>query len=340
MSKKTILTKMTPFLGNIGSVGAARYYNIRLEQNWLLSINSPSYNPCTWDNHGPNQWNTMHLMSRKDWDHLNRAEPLIPICIKSEASVAPSVGQSFRIHNHSYLAELPPRAINRRRGNYTAHDDNLSVSETLSDYNNLPEYTKRLQMPLHAQVVAQTSELMEKGAYTSVLDELNSRIDTSSKSNLIPGACGWTSNIDMLIELKSKPWAELNSYEKMLLGVATYVNEKHGNGQYSLTELISKIESVIDKMVTTILKMTKNIDYYSEGTSITQVLNHLEKNQALLLKLSILIFIGALRTMMTTTLGGLILVSLSNFVLIKIQKAVWTIHFWGRIMKAIWSWAY
>lgn len=92
MSKKTILTKMAPFLGNIGSIGAARYYNIRLEQNWLLSINSPSYNPCTWDNHGPNQWNTMHLMSKKDWDHLNRAEPLIPICIKSEASVAPSVG--------------------------------------------------------------------------------------------------------------------------------------------------------------------------------------------------------------------------------------------------------
>ena len=277
MSKRTILTKMTPFLGNIGSIGAARYYHVRAEQKWLLSINSPSYNPCTWDNHGPNQLNTMHLMSKKDWDHLNRAEPLIPICIKSEASVAPSVGQSFRIHNHSYLAELPSGATNRRRGNYAAHDDNLSISETLSDYNNLPEYTKRLQMPLHAQVVAQTSELIEKGAYTSVLDELNFRIDTSSKSNLLPGACGWTSNIDMLIELKSKPWAELNSYEKMLLGVATYVNEKHGNGQYSLTELISKIESVIDKMASTILKTTKNIDYYSEGTCITQVLSYFEK---------------------------------------------------------------
>lgn len=277
MSKKTILTKMTPFLGNIGSIGAARYYYVRGEQKWLLSINSPSYNPCTWDNHGPNQLNTMHLMSKKDWDHLNRAEPLIPICIKSEASVAPSVGQSFRIHNHSYLAELPLSVTNRRRGNYSAHDDNLSISQTLSDYNNLPEYTKRLQMPLHAQVVAQTSELIKKGAYTSVLDELNFSIDTTSKSNLIPGACDWTSNIDMLIELKSKPWAELNSYEKMLLGVATYVNAKHGNGQYSLTELISKIESVIDKMAATILKTTKNIDYYSEGTSITQVLNYFEK---------------------------------------------------------------
>lgn len=277
------LVKMTPYKSAITTTGdinevfklSPRQPVFTSRSEWYATL-SPSYNPAVWDNTGPCHPNAFSFMDEHDYYKLNKADLLIPM--RSRPIWNPEASNTFVVTNDSssgiYGDQSYIDQIEQGIANKLYYDPSiLWNSKVLSGLNHVPEFLKGRQVFWGFQCVTTASNILESEVYSVSPGFSGTFLDpspgyTQPLNELLgtrPG--GYASGGDFGAIMRS-PWSDQTRRNKLWLGIAAYVNEKHQNKRYSLVELMSQVELLIGNFVEKVLTLIKEFDYHKNGTAL------------------------------------------------------------------------